>query len=818
MSSYRFHDFELIPETRRLTLRGADVAVGVRVLEVVIYLVEHRARAVGRDELLSAVWGRADGGDATLAQAVLKARRALGDDGNAQNCIRTVARFGYQWVAPTTEAAGVGEARDMVPAPPLAVATAATSPAPQIHVAPPETTRAAALASRRPIAIAATALLAIAVLAVGVFEVWRTPPARPAAPVAARTTSDIVPGLILVAPTRVHSLAPDDGWMRLGVMSLATQSLANVPGHAVVPDETTLAAVAHAGSDASAEALRAATGASVVIVCEADRVGEDWRIDATVLNADGSAQIVSARARDPVAAASGLARNLRDLLAPEGTGDAGEQMPPDVLALAAHMKAAILEAQNSRALTLLAAAPKAAAGAPQIALLEAEALIQLGRPADAISALRPLVDGAAVTQTPPRWLPGAWSALGDAELARGNPAQADAYFRRAIQLEGVADRRSLGMAWRGLGIAQVVRNDLDGAEQSYLRARLELEPVGDRLLLARVTDGLGYIATTRGRVADALMLYEQAAAMGAAAGLNETELGSRLNVAQAHHYLLHHAIALEKLRALLPRVRAIDYPALHTFGSIAYANALIETGAFDEARAALARWQEAKSPGAATDAVVDVRLDEAQIRLALGDADAAIRLADAVRRDHDTASAPDRHLGALALLLNANVAAGRREDAAALASDASAWASASAGPPARVDAHVAQARWAATNGDAAAALDHYRQALAIAREFGTPLVLRDAAVPYATFQLDAGAVDVARQTASVVGPYAEDDFEVALLMARVAAATNDADLARAYFGKAHRLAGQRWTPSLADEEAKLAGSAPGPAPRTIAGG
>ena len=116
MPSYRFDEFELIPDTRRLLHRGVDVAIGIRVLEVMIYLVENRARAIGRDELLSAVWGRADGGDATLAQAVLKARRALGDDGNAQNFIRTVARFGYQWVAATTESA-VAEVREAASAP-----------------------------------------------------------------------------------------------------------------------------------------------------------------------------------------------------------------------------------------------------------------------------------------------------------------------------------------------------------------------------------------------------------------------------------------------------------------------------------------------------------------------------------------------------------------------------------------------------------------------------------------------------------------------------------------------------------------------------
>src|SRR6185312_1477976 len=638
--------------------------------ETIVYLVQNRQRAVGRDELLSAVWGRVDGGDATLAQAVLKARRAFGDDGNAQSTIRTVSRFGYQWVAPTSEI--VVEAAH---APTLA------APGELSHddtlrdeaAEPPTKPQAPAsrLAPRRWLAsgaLAAAAIAIVAFVAVKTREPAAVTTAHAPAPTPAAGAT--VPGLILVTPTKVHSMASDDGWMRLGVMSLSASALASVPGHAVVPDESTLAAVAHAGPNAGVGALRAATGAAIVIDSEANRVGEDWRLDATVFNADGSAEIVSARAADPVAAASRLAKNLRDLLAPEGTGDEGEAIAPDVLALAAHMKAAILDAQNGRAIAMLDNAPKAVADAPEVVLLEAEALTQLGKPDRAIDALRPLVDRGAVVSPPPRWLPDAWTALGDGELARGHPAEAEAYFRRAIQLDGVAGRRSLGLAWRGLGIAEVVRNDLDGAEQSYLRARLELEPVGDRLLLARVTDGLGYIATTRGRLADALMLYEQAAEMGAASGLNETELGSRLNIAQSHHYLLHHAVALDKLRALLPRIDAVDYPALHRFGAIAYVYALIETGAYADAKAALDALNEHTPKEAATDAVVDVRLDEAGIRLALGEPAAAIALAEAVRRDRDPQSAPDRPLEAAAVLLNAYVAAGDRKAAAALAADA----------------------------------------------------------------------------------------------------------------------------------------------------
>jgi DNA-binding winged helix-turn-helix (wHTH) protein len=46
------------------------------------------------------VWGKADVTDAMLGQAVLKARRALDDDGRRQRFIRTVPRFGYEWIAP----------------------------------------------------------------------------------------------------------------------------------------------------------------------------------------------------------------------------------------------------------------------------------------------------------------------------------------------------------------------------------------------------------------------------------------------------------------------------------------------------------------------------------------------------------------------------------------------------------------------------------------------------------------------------------------------------------------------------------------------
>lgn len=795
MPSFRFDHHELVSESRRLIRDGADVVVGLRVFDLIAYLIEHRDRVVGRDELISAVWGRTEAGDALLAQAVLKARRTFGDDGNAQHHIRTVTRFGYQWVAETH----VLDAPSVHPASGTAREDAQGAAAPRV-----------ASTSRRAIVAVATLVLALGVLAV-VFvrrDVLSSKPSAPAAVVA--STTKPVAGLVLVVPTRVQGNAADDAWMRLGVMSLLTQALHDLPGHAVVPDETTLAAIAQSGPDDFAH-LRAETGATIVITSEASRSGDAWSLTATLFGADGNTQMVGGRSTDAVSAGGALARNVRQLLANgDGLEDA-EALPADVVALRARMRAAILEGQNGRALALYDAAPPDAAAAPAAILLRAEALIQLGRADDAAEALQALIQEANAAPAT-RWLGPAWSALGDCELARGRPAIAEAHFRRSLELLGAGgDRRATGLAWRGLGIAQVVRNDLVEAEQSYLHARVELESSGDRLALARITDGLGYIATRRGRMADALLSYEQAAAMAAAFGANETELGSRLNIAQAHEFLLHHATALERMRELLPRLRGLDYPALHRFGMVAYAGMLAESGDFAAARGVLAGLDAEAHALTVDDAVVDVRLDEAQVLLAIGDLAASERRAEAVRNGLGRDGAADQRLEAAAVLMQLHLQAGDAGAADALGADAASWQPANALPPARVHALVARGRWQASRGNDAAAAAGFAQAFELAQAFATPVILRDAAVPYAEYLLSHGEVDAAGRTASMLGPYAEHDFASALLLARVAAQAGDAALARSWFARARGLAGERWSAALGAEAAAAGSASAGPA-------
>jgi len=93
---YRFGDYELHPHSRELRCGGAPVSLPLKSFDCLVYLIERSQRAVGRDELISAVWGRADVSDALLGQTLARARRAVGDSGEAQSVIRTVPRFGYQ--------------------------------------------------------------------------------------------------------------------------------------------------------------------------------------------------------------------------------------------------------------------------------------------------------------------------------------------------------------------------------------------------------------------------------------------------------------------------------------------------------------------------------------------------------------------------------------------------------------------------------------------------------------------------------------------------------------------------------------------------
>jgi TolB-like protein len=91
-------------ERRELWRGGELLKLEPQVFDLLVYLIRHRDRVVGKDDLLQAVWGGRIVSDAALTTRINAARRALGDDGERQRLIRTLPRKGVRFVAEITEA------------------------------------------------------------------------------------------------------------------------------------------------------------------------------------------------------------------------------------------------------------------------------------------------------------------------------------------------------------------------------------------------------------------------------------------------------------------------------------------------------------------------------------------------------------------------------------------------------------------------------------------------------------------------------------------------------------------------------------------
>ena len=100
---FMFDDCVLDLDRRVLSRTSGIVATAPKVFDLLVYLAEHRERVVSRDDLIDAVWGGRIVSESTLASHINAVRKAVGDDGQQQRVIRTVARKGFRFVADLRE-------------------------------------------------------------------------------------------------------------------------------------------------------------------------------------------------------------------------------------------------------------------------------------------------------------------------------------------------------------------------------------------------------------------------------------------------------------------------------------------------------------------------------------------------------------------------------------------------------------------------------------------------------------------------------------------------------------------------------------------
>ena len=242
---YTFKDFS-VNTAKREVRRGAEIVeLEPRSYELLAYLIEHRDRAIGKDELQDEVW-KTIVSDGALTRSVMKLRQSLGDtDGSI---IKTIRGFGYRFVADVES--------PQESAPP-------EQPSPQTsQPSQPERRRLAP-----GILVAGAAVLAI-VLAFVARDLWVKQPVDPKS--------------IAVLPFEDMSEAQDQRWFADGLAEEILNSLARTPDLTVAGRTSSFA---FRDSNVVIPSIAEALGVAHILEGSVRREGDRIRVTAQLIRA-----------------------------------------------------------------------------------------------------------------------------------------------------------------------------------------------------------------------------------------------------------------------------------------------------------------------------------------------------------------------------------------------------------------------------------------------------------------------------------------------------------------------------------------------------
>jgi DNA-binding winged helix-turn-helix (wHTH) protein/tetratricopeptide (TPR) repeat protein len=756
---HRFGDCVLDVGRRTLHRGGQPIELQPKAFDLLAYLVAHRERTVGKDELQAAIWPHVIVTEASLTKAVQRSRLAVGDDADSQAVIRTVHGHGYQFVAE------------------LVAGPAATAPPKRERWSWP--------------VWAAVAAMALAI-GYGSFRYG----AQTKAPKPVR---------IAVLPMENGTGDGELDWTRLGLMTVMADGLRKANLHVVDDGAVVRLADAQAGrGDPDAEwlqqVLSQAHGATHLLSTRLERAGDVYRIRSSVTGEGRGQQDALYTGQDLLQ----LARNSADRVAsivrdaqpsPRAAGAISDD--PYVNESYARGKALELEGRCGEAQALFSAAmvqqpqllePRIAYAtcarilgepetaervlrevlkvlddqdpdAPATQHLKATALLRLGTvlnrtgrleesdasyaegeklarelaDADLVAAI--LVNRAYIAEDRSQF-----------ELAREHLLRALSYFRES--------GRPIvpGNLYGALANIDIDQGRLDEANQNYGRAIDTFRSVGDRRNEAMMLNNQGLLKREQGRLDDAAALHE------ASREIRE-DLGDRQGLGRVDDMLGLVHLARGEFDAAMPRFES----------------------ALAIAREGQDRFFEAVTLGHRGD-----------LHLERGALDAAQRdLADAV--------AIFRDLGNRAYTLQLSVKLaeierrrGRLDAAERGAEEMLASARAENLDIAEIDALMLSARIAADRGDPAMRFRQLREALDRAREVGHQGAAVTASIALAQAHLETSDVAAAEPLMGTLSD-APDSYELMRLRAAWAFVREDHVAASQAMRRARDLAGQRWS-------------------------
>jgi TolB-like protein len=122
---YNFESYSLDVDRQELRCGAELIDVEPQVLDLLQYLIRNRERVVSKDDLIAHVWHGRIVSDSTLTSRIATARQAIGDSGDDQRLIRTIARKGIRFIGEVRE----GQSSTAIPAKSTPPAEAEAAPA-----------------------------------------------------------------------------------------------------------------------------------------------------------------------------------------------------------------------------------------------------------------------------------------------------------------------------------------------------------------------------------------------------------------------------------------------------------------------------------------------------------------------------------------------------------------------------------------------------------------------------------------------------------------------------------------------------------------
>jgi len=759
---YRFDDFVLDAAARELWRGGERVAIPPKSLECLAYLIEHHGRAVGRDELIAAVWGRVDASDTLLTQTIWRARKAIGDEGD--KCLRTVPRFGYRWSAPVrVEAPSDDE-----------IAEPVVDEVIQVMTPPPP---------RRRFAFAAAVALVIAVVAIG-FAIQHRASVAPEA--------RVVPSLVVVLPVSVADASPETTWIRLGAMDYVASRLRDAKLN-VLPSERVVAIAKSAtgAPDADERArLASLTSADYLLVPRADFAGGSWHFSIDAYH-DGRARTYRAEASSALPAASDATlRFLGD------TGHAVADAKADASELVPRLDAALLEGDLAKARAILDGSNAAERSDPRVLARAGKIAFRAGRLDEAEAAFTPLI----ASDMPANLRVLGEMGLGGVGIRRHDFEAANRHYTAAIDALGPAgDAALLGRAFTERAVVEGSQNRVDLAVADVARARAALERSGDPIGLASLDLNGALIENQRGHYDDATRMFDRAIDVYgrfdiadqlaiALAGRTDT----RLTVLDAEGAVASSARGW----AMLPR---LEDPLLIEFLGTRQIEALRRNGRLAEAGRVLDRFASTGDHASRDPAFAVLR---AAVLVDQGKAPLALKLADSILADFEAApvgSCSDTVPRAAIVLTEAALQSRAPDAAKPLLARLSEYAASPQDPEWTFAQDLSAARLLDAAGDPESDR-RYAAALAFADGTGEPARIVEASAAYAMYAVERSDRARAEVLLKRLVPYVATDYRAARAAALLHGVLGETSNAESAAAEARRLAGER-APGLREPQA-----------------